>query len=257
MFWKSTTGLTDPDGTLAKAMQFKSIKIEFESDGTAEGTKLTVNGNKIAEPKSLILSANQYEEDEVSLFAEYTVASKGETNGGFSSTRTYTLRKADTGEPTIELLKGMKEDTDNIQTYMEDLPPGLRQSLTNILGAVNPDGPEIIKEKAMPENKDGEAPKAAQAATVDVNAIAIAVAAALKEPLTKDVADAVLTQIRADQTAAAEQATKLAEEKATADAAEQAKIDSGEVLEFTDEADLEAKLSAEATALALEENTAA
>jgi len=253
MFWKNADGANSQAADVTKATRFKSLEVSFKSDGTAGGTSLTINGTNVADPRSFILSANRFDEDNVSLFAEYTVAARGVTNGGFSSTRTYTLRKADDGfaETETDMKKrAVADDMKSIRDYLPDLPPGLRTSVENILGAVESDGPGLTKEIVMPETKDDKQTPVTPA-PIDVDAIVTAVATTLKESLTKDVADAVLLQIRADQAAVTEQAAKDVEAKAAKDAAEQTRVDSGELVEFEDEAAMETQLSQEATEAAL------
>lgn len=92
---------------------------------------------------------------------------------------------------------------------------------------------------------------------IDFKALVTEAVGSLKESLAKDVAATVIAQINAGQKAAQEQADKVAAEQAKAAAETKAKVDAGELLEFPDEASLNAAIAAEANEAAIAEAVAA
>ena len=109
------------DGTFEK----KHADIQLKSDGTVQGTEITINGKSISplEFNFSMFAPTDITDDTPTLpvFARYTVASKGES-GGFSSTKTFILsetrktEKTDSGE--VEYEQPDVEDLETIQKYV-------------------------------------------------------------------------------------------------------------------------------------------
>ena len=249
LFWKrDEEAVADP---VAVEKKFQKLSVSFDSDGTVEGTKLTINGSDVTQLLSFGVNASKMG-DEFGLYCSYTQTAKGEANGGFRPTYTYTLTKAqDAGEAekveaegntTTVVAKALDADVATVKDYLSDMPPALRASVENLVGAAT-GGPQVTKGDSMPDQKDGQA---AAAPAIDVNAIATSVAGILQPIITKEVSTA-LDKFKADQQAAAEQAEKAADDMA-------AKVTAGELVEFKSEDDMNAQLAAEAQAEALEES---
>ena len=222
---------------------FKSLDLSLKTDGTSGGTSVTINGKRLKELKGLVVSMAELGQDDVTVYAQYTIANKGESPGGFESTRTYTLRKS------------LVDDIEHVKEYADDLPAGLRRSVENILGAVTAETPgePVEKETPMPDNsQDGqettkEEPKAEapQPQSIDPKAIASEVAAQLAGPLAEQVTKDVLAKIEADREAAAEKA-------AAEEAEHKTKVEAGEELVFANEDEMRAAIAAEAAKEAVE-----
>ena len=262
MFIKSDSANSDPTGI---EKQFKSLDLAVKSDGTAAGTTVTLNGRDIADLRGFMLSLSPIGED-MSIYAEYSVANRGKTGDGFDGYATYRLSKCfdiqcgptlngeeSSGSLTNPIGKGSGSgltDIENVEAYLEDLPANLRQSVQNIIGAVRT-AEATTKESVMP-NEDGketvkETPVAV-APVIDVNQIASAVVAQLKEAgvSAEGIKAAVLGQIAADRKVADDAAA--VETKAHAD-----KVLAGEELEFISEDEMLAALAAEANQMALDD----
>ena len=256
MFVKADSGLPEPE---AVEKQFKQLKLEVDSDGTTAGTAVKLNGKDLADMKNLVLSMSPVG-DSMNIYAEYSCSVEGE-KAGFSEVRTYRLTKSDPEPQPVQLAKAVDADVANVTQYLDDLPPGVRDSVRNIMQAVaGQPGDATSKETTtMPEptkqdGSQGDKPKtdaqpvAAPQPVVDVNAIAAAVAAQLAQQgvTAEGIKAAVLGQIAADR--------KVADDKAAQEAAaHRAAVEAGEELEFTDEADLLASIAAEANREAIGE----
>jgi len=70
-----------------------SLDIKFSTEGKPATTKLTVNGKPINDPTSFMLEFLPLNEDHISLRCAYSVDAKNESNGGFNSSRYYSLSK--------------------------------------------------------------------------------------------------------------------------------------------------------------------
>ena len=248
MFVKSADGTPDPTDI---EKQFKALDLAVKSDGTTAGTTITLNGRDIADVRGFMLSLSPMGED-VSIFAEYTVANKGKTGDGFDGFTTYRLSKADGDPEVVKKAKVTPTDIENIEAYLEDLPANLRQSVQNIISAVRPPAEATTKEQTMP-NEDGkvvetpakETPVVA-APVIDVAQIAASVVAQLtQQGMTAEaITSAVLGKIEADRKTREDAAT--AEAKAHAD-----KVSAGEELAFASEDEMIAHLAADANQEAL------
>ena len=254
MFVKSDSTLTDDDPTPTDIeKKFKDMDLSIKSDGTVNGTTIKLNGREIADVRGFMLSLMPVGE-EMSIYSEYTVERKGQTTDGFQATATYRLSKAD-DDPEAIAKKVDNGDITNIEAYLEDLPTSVRQSVQNLIGAVQKEAPTKTEEQTMPEIQDGktqeqqtkETPKP-EAPVVDTKAIASAVVAQLTEAgVSADgIKNAVLEQIAADRKAANDAAAE--EAKAHADA-----VAAGDEVEFASEEEMLAALAAEANQEALDE----
>jgi len=105
-----------------------NLTVDFNTKGTPESTSLNVNGKSITDPQSFSLYYSPYG-DSISLGCQYTMSTKGETRGGFSSTRTYSLSK--NAEEIIN------EDTDEVSQIPDN-------NLEDTKKLANPDDLEII-----------------------------------------------------------------------------------------------------------------
>lgn len=261
LFWKRDEASDDP---VTVEKKFTKLTVEFLTDGTSDGTKVVVNGTEITQLTSFGLQGSKMG-DEFGLYCSYTQNAKGEANGGFRPTYTYTLTKAmdDDGDAIVapteaevpaeatktDVAKSLDGDLAVVKDYLSDMPPALRASVERITGAVG--GPEEIKKETetMPEANKAPDGESAVPQTVDVKAIAASVAEilqpALREALSQE-AKGIAEKLQADQKAAAEQAKTAADEQA-------AKVVAGELVEFASEDDLMSQLAAEANAEALAE----
>ena len=259
IFWKSQVDSEEDETTTDHIeKQFTKLGVSINTDGTQDGTSVSVNGKALRELKHIVVSITPLGSQDVAVFCEYTVAAKGEANGGFQASRTYTLHKAEDGT-MVEIGKALEEDLENIQDYIDDLPAGLRRSLENVVGAVQkheePIDKNVVEGEPMPDanGQDGQPGNAgaasnqqqAPATVVDTAAIAAAVASQLREGLAQDVTAAVLAKLAEDQKAANDAAAVVAADRQT-------KIDSGELMEFPSEAEMEEQLSVEASQEAVE-----
>jgi len=229
--------------------KFRDMDLSIKSDGTNSGTTIKLNGREIKDLRGFMLSLTPVGE-EMSIYAEYTVARKGQTADGFAATATYRLSKADDGPESVIEKKAVDGDIETIEQYLEDLPTAVRESARNIIGAVRNTGePKKKEEQTMPENKDGkettkETPSAAP--VVDVKEIASAVVSQLAEQgVSADgIKNAVLDQIAAERKAAEDAAAKEAQDHAD-------KVAAGEELEFASEEEMLAAIATEANQEAL------
>ncbi|HUX01420.1 MAG TPA: hypothetical protein VMY35_10625 [Phycisphaerae bacterium] len=247
MFWKSADGGQDS----AFEKQFKSLDVAFKSDGTAGGSSLEINGKAISELDSITLSAAPVGES-MSIYCAYTQGAKGQTAGGFRPTYTYTLSKADHAVPagTAPLSKRLDpEDVNTVQAYINELPPRLRRSVENLVGAVQSLDEPIAKEEEgvtvpEPKTQDGEVPPAPPA--VDLTGVT--------EKLDKltEAMGAIAEKVTAIETA--DKDRQAAIEQAAKDAAEHAAaVGTGEEIEFESEDEANAAVAAEAHKEAVEE----
>jgi len=297
MFWKSADG--PPDSPLTDLeKKFTSLRIAFESDGSGEGTALTINGSRISELSSFTLSAAPMGGGSMNLYCNYTQGARGERSDGFKPTYTYTLAKAlgvvaemekvirhegdkwvlytsdgkkklgmfDTEEEALAQERAIHArqaskrlepgDLENVQAYLNDLPPQLRKSVENMVGAVQEMGEPIEKEEEQtvpdPTNQDGkkmEAPVAA-AAQVDLSGVMDALG---------KITGAVGTLT--EKVGAMEAADKAAKDAAAATAAEaaghDAAVTAGDEVKFESEDDALAAIAAEASQEAVDEAEAA
>ena len=236
MFWKSA-GDT-PESAFEK--KFKSLKVEFNSDGTTEGSLLKINGKDIGELRGLTLSAGPMG-DTMSLYCSYTQGSEGDPKGGFEPSHTYTLSKADAGGVAKGESLSKQVDPDDISTlqaYMGELPPQLRRSMENLIGAVQSQGEPIEKEeeKTVPETKtqDGQEPQAVPVdltgVTEKLDKLTEAVGAVAEKVTVLDTAE---TQRRE----AAEQAAKAAEQAVKEADGHEAAVEAGDEVVFDSEDD--------------------
>ena len=257
MFWKSADG--PPDSPLTDLeKKFTSLRIAFESDGSEEGTALTINGSRISELSSFTLSAAPMGGGSMNLYCNYTQGARGERSDGFKPTYTYTLAKALGMAPVAGPISKRLEpgDIENVMLYVNELPPQLRKSVENLIGAVQDLGEPIEKEEeqTVPDsaNQDGkkvETPVAA-AAQVDLSGVMDALG---------KITGAVSTLT--EKVGAMEAADKAAKDAAAATAAEaaghDAAVTAGDEVKFESEDDALAAIAAEASQEAVEEAEAA
>ncbi len=292
MFFKSEGDpAADPPIDLEK--QFKSLRVAFESDGTAEGTKLQVNGQAVGEMAGFTLSASPLG-DRMNLYCSYTQGARGDSSDGFKPVYTYTLAKSlGVGEdgPDVDIEKVLRHeggkwvlytrdgkkklgtfdtkdealaqeraiyankhkrldpgDLENVQAYMGDLPPQLRRSVENLIGAVQVMDEPIEKEEGQtvpdPTNQDGVVKPAA--AGVDLSGVMDAL---------KQVTGVVASlNDKVSAMEAADKARRDAVDRATADAAaHEAAVAAGEEVKFDSEDDALATIAAEANQEAIAE----
>jgi len=99
------------------------LDISFSTKGTPDSTKITVNGSKVDASYFSLYYSPISGTDNISLGCEYTVKAKGESNGGFSASRTYSLYKnVEQGKQSISEQKEFIEpDANDIETITEFL----------------------------------------------------------------------------------------------------------------------------------------
>lgn len=195
-----------------------NTSIELKSDGSYEGTSITVNGKEV-DPLDFSLSLYKFSQDDGQVACRYTTASKGKS-GGFKSIKTYVLAKAKESNVDTELIKSylkevdidsLKEDTvetlaknlDTLADYKDILPSEVWNSISELINLASIDD-EISKtqegeemsnlnkqEKETPEEKEEvetnqnetEQPQQNLNVTVDIDydKLADTLAAKLKE----------------------------------------------------------------------------
>jgi len=334
MFWKSA----GDEAESAFEKKFKSLRVEFDSDGTTEGSSLSINGKDIGELITFTLSAAPCGEA-MSLYCTYTRGEEGESRDGFSPSHTYLLSKAlgmeedeqpmekavwttayvndlpdsaflyvepggkkdadgrtvprslrhfpvkDAGGkvdlphlrnaiariPQSKIPAGKKsalqararrmleaarakvskgidpDDIDTLLAYEDELPPTLRRSMKNVIGAVQEMGEPIEKEEEEtvlePETPDGNGQPAP---TVDLSGVA----GKLDEVL--GAVGAVAERVTAIETA--DRQRQEATEQAAKEAAEhEAAVEAGDEVKFDSEEDALAVIAAEANEEAVKE----
>ena len=174
MFWKAANGKSGS----AFEKKFKQLAVAFESGGTVEGSSLTINGKAIGDLQAFTLSAAPMGEA-MNLYCAYTQGGEN-TSGDFTPSHTYTLSKALGDAPvdtsTAKVAKRVnKDDISTVQAYLTELPPQLRRSVENLIGAAQAsEGEPIVKEEAttVPEQttQDGVV-KPALAPAVDLTEV--------------------------------------------------------------------------------------
>lgn len=247
MFWKAA----DAAASSAFEKKFKSLRVEFESDGTAEGSSLSINGKAIADMESFTLSAAPGGES-VNLYCVYTQGA-AESADGFKPSHTYALYKALNEEAAnVSVAKAANhidpDDISTVQAYMDELPPQLRRSVENLIGAAQASpGEPVAKEEGatVPEQvtQDGVVPPAP---TVDLTEVTS------KLDKLVEAMGAVAGKVTALETtdkqrqAAADQAAKEA-------AQHEAAVAAGDEVKFETEDDALAAIAAEANEDAVKE----
>jgi len=95
LFWKRAEGIEDVGGAGDVSLDKKALNLEvgFSTEGTPDSTQIVVNGTKLDHPESFALYYNPIGDETISLVCDYSVRAKGETKGGFTSTRHYRLTK--------------------------------------------------------------------------------------------------------------------------------------------------------------------
>ena len=215
------------DGEVEK--QFKGLDLSFSTKGTPDETTVTINGKSIADVRGLTLYYTPVGEDHISLVAEYTVTSKGETAGGFKSVKTFRLSKSEDkptevvenedvvskeldpehlevvktflGE-TIETMDGaiaeqLVEQIGVIDLYKTDFPPDLAEAIHTVVTLAT--DMEEVQTTTDPENtvrKEDDPkttePTAEQAApTIDIDDLVSRVSEKVTESLTEKLPDIV------------------------------------------------------------------
>jgi len=179
LFWKRN-GEVDID------KKDLDLKVVLETKGSPENTSISVNGSKLDNPVAFSLYYYPIGTDNVSVACEYGIASKGETNGGFASTRHYRLSKnagnkedqGDADEVDIEVLKDFIGPVDEmskdlahvladrvgiIKTYIEDCPADLVSAVRDVVKLATSIEVEDIDEKEVEKMADEKGEAAAGA----------------------------------------------------------------------------------------------
>jgi len=116
LFWKSGEGEQS-----AFEKQFKSLKVEFETDGSGEGSSLAINGKTITALQGFTLSASPMG-DNMGIYCSYTQGAKNATVDGFVPTYTYSLSKSNDVPQMAkaELEKVIREEGGKFVLYSRD-----------------------------------------------------------------------------------------------------------------------------------------
>ena len=166
LFFKSADGTTEIE-------KQSGLDLAFKTDLTIDGTSVSINGKRITNLTGLNLWVSPDGDDKVNVSCGYTVAAKGESNGGFKSSRTYTL---DTNLPVPyeqAVIKASNEDLetvrliapdvsddadgplvahlakaiDSIVVYKDDMPPALIEAVGVIVKLATSTEEEVLLEK--------------------------------------------------------------------------------------------------------------
>ena len=247
LFFKNGDGAAGSD--IEKV--YRGLDVTFSAKDGPGDTKINVNGRQIDGATHFYLAYSPLGSDRISLNCAYTLATKGETAGGFSSSRSYSLYKNADGliveedgtgkaaeekpsrakkadEADYELIKAflagdVGEWIDNdiakglvphiavIERYKEDLPPDLAEAIKSIV-KVSTTVETVDNEENETVEKDEEN---TEQPTVDTDALVEAIVPKVTEGVLAALDERAKTQ--AEEIAAAAAAAKEAEDKAEAE----------------------------------------
>lgn len=134
LFWKRDESGDEPASAFEKA--FKKLDLRFESDGSADGSTLTINGKTIKLLKGFTLSASPIG-DEMGIYCSYVQDAKGTTSSGFKPSYTYTLTKSESGEPAQKANSSKADAADLaiLAGLCDGLDPNIEADLAKALAA--------------------------------------------------------------------------------------------------------------------------